>query len=195
MEGKINRGRHTDHPAGHRATSSGLSSAHLHHFLTGRMPFLQPNLQCQSTEGAPQVNTSNMITYRDTYSSRFVVGVRSRREANFQLTKLGHGDVLFIITAVADVHQSRGGLGTAPRVRHRPATATSCRRRTARTKADVQQTPRLHHGSHFRAVVTTWKCTSGGFWVRIQGHQLPVNVYNNITVINDNYKSPIAIPP
>jgi len=36
------------------ATPSGLSSAHLHHppiFFTGRMPFLTPNQQCQSTEG------------------------------------------------------------------------------------------------------------------------------------------------
>jgi len=35
------------------ATSSGLSSAHLCQppFFTGRMPFLPPNQQCQSTEG------------------------------------------------------------------------------------------------------------------------------------------------
>jgi len=35
------------------ADPSGLSSAHLHHhpFFTGRMPFLLPNQQCQSTEG------------------------------------------------------------------------------------------------------------------------------------------------
>jgi len=37
------------------ATPSGLSSAHLHHppaiFFTGRMPFLPPNQQRQSTEG------------------------------------------------------------------------------------------------------------------------------------------------
>ena len=35
-------------------TPSGLTSAHLHHppiFFTGRMPFLPPNQQCQSTEG------------------------------------------------------------------------------------------------------------------------------------------------
>ena len=35
-------------------TPSGLSSAHLHHspcFFTGRIPFLPPNQQCQSTEG------------------------------------------------------------------------------------------------------------------------------------------------
>jgi len=36
------------------ATSSGLTSPHLHHapiFFTGRMPFLPPNQQRQSTEG------------------------------------------------------------------------------------------------------------------------------------------------
>jgi len=36
------------------ATPSGLTSAHLHYppiFFTGRMPFLPPNQQCQSTEG------------------------------------------------------------------------------------------------------------------------------------------------
>ena len=36
------------------ATPSGLTSAHLHHlpiFFTGRMPFLPPNQQHQSTEG------------------------------------------------------------------------------------------------------------------------------------------------
>jgi len=36
------------------ATPSGLTSAHLHHpriFITGWMPFLPPNRQCQSTEG------------------------------------------------------------------------------------------------------------------------------------------------
>jgi len=35
------------------ATPSGLTSANLHHphFFTGRMPFLPPNQQCQSTEG------------------------------------------------------------------------------------------------------------------------------------------------
>jgi len=37
------------------ATPSGLTSAHLHHppiFFTGRMPFLLPNQQHQSTEGS-----------------------------------------------------------------------------------------------------------------------------------------------
>jgi len=35
------------------ATRSGLTSAQLHYppFFTGRMPFLLPNQQCQSTEG------------------------------------------------------------------------------------------------------------------------------------------------
>jgi len=36
------------------ATPSGLTSAHLHHpphIFTGRMPFLPPNQQRQSTEG------------------------------------------------------------------------------------------------------------------------------------------------
>jgi len=35
------------------ATPSELTSVDLHHppFFTGRMPFLSPNQQCQSTEG------------------------------------------------------------------------------------------------------------------------------------------------
>jgi len=51
VQGKINRGRQTDHPVG--ATPSRLTSAHLHHppFFTGQMPFLPPNQQYQSTEG------------------------------------------------------------------------------------------------------------------------------------------------
>jgi len=50
VQGKTNRGRHTDHLAGRH--SIGLTSAHLHHphFFTVRMPFLSPNQQCQSTE-------------------------------------------------------------------------------------------------------------------------------------------------
>jgi len=40
------------------ATPSGLTSAHLHQppFFTGRMPFLPPNQQCQSTEGNRKLN-------------------------------------------------------------------------------------------------------------------------------------------
>jgi len=52
VQGEINRGRHIDHRLG--ATPSGLTSPHLHHqhiFFTGRMPFLPPNQQRQSTEG------------------------------------------------------------------------------------------------------------------------------------------------
>jgi len=52
VQAKINRGRHTDHRA-LGATPSWLTSAHHHHppVFTGRMPFLPPNQQCQSTEG------------------------------------------------------------------------------------------------------------------------------------------------
>jgi len=45
------------------ATPSGLTSAHLHHppcFFTGRMPFLSPNQQRQSTEGNRIVNTKEL---------------------------------------------------------------------------------------------------------------------------------------
>jgi len=45
------------------ATPSGLTSAHLHHppmFFTGRMPFLPPNQQHQSTEGS--VNQCSLTT-------------------------------------------------------------------------------------------------------------------------------------
>jgi len=40
------------------ATPSGLTSAHLHHppiFFMGRMPFLPPNQQCQSSEGNQRI--------------------------------------------------------------------------------------------------------------------------------------------
>jgi len=50
VQEKINRGRYTDHPAG---CHSIWTNQYLHHppFFTGRMPFLLPNPQCQSTEG------------------------------------------------------------------------------------------------------------------------------------------------
>ena len=54
VQRKINRGRHTDHQAGcHSIPINQCQSAYLHHppFFTGRMPFLLPNQQCQSTEG------------------------------------------------------------------------------------------------------------------------------------------------
>jgi len=40
------------------ATPSGLTSAHLHHppiFFTGRMPFMLPNQQRESTEGTTSI--------------------------------------------------------------------------------------------------------------------------------------------
>jgi len=50
------------------ATPSGLTSAHLHHptiFFTGRMPFLPPNQQCQSTDG--NTTLENCICYFTAY--------------------------------------------------------------------------------------------------------------------------------
>jgi len=52
VQGKINRGRHTDHPAGCRSIQTNqCPPAPSPIFFTGRMPFLPPNQQCQSTEG------------------------------------------------------------------------------------------------------------------------------------------------
>ena len=53
VQGKINRGRHTDHPAGCHSirTNQRLPPPFPHIFFTGRMPFLPPNQQRQSTEG------------------------------------------------------------------------------------------------------------------------------------------------
>jgi len=50
VQGKIDRGRHTIRLG---ATPSGLISAHLYQtqIFTGKMPFLPPNQQRQSTEG------------------------------------------------------------------------------------------------------------------------------------------------
>jgi len=47
---KINRGRCTDHPAGHHSIRTPYQCPPPHSF-TGRMPFLPPNQQHQSTEG------------------------------------------------------------------------------------------------------------------------------------------------
>ena len=50
--GKISRGRHTDHPAGyHSIRTNQCPPPPSPSFFTGRMPFLPPNQQCQSTEG------------------------------------------------------------------------------------------------------------------------------------------------
>ena len=52
VQGKINRGRNTDHPAGrHSVWTNQCPPPPSPHFFTGRMPFLPPNQQCQSTEG------------------------------------------------------------------------------------------------------------------------------------------------
>jgi len=52
VQGKINRGRHTDHPAGrHSIRTNQCPPPPSPHFFTGRMSFLPPNQQCQSTEG------------------------------------------------------------------------------------------------------------------------------------------------
>jgi len=52
VQGKINRGRHTDHPTGrHSIRTNQCPPPPSRHFFTGRMPFLPPNQQCQNTEG------------------------------------------------------------------------------------------------------------------------------------------------
>jgi len=52
VQGKINRGRHTDHPAGrHSIRTNQCPPPPSPIFFMGRMPFLPPNQQCQSTEG------------------------------------------------------------------------------------------------------------------------------------------------
>jgi len=50
VQGKINRGRHTDHPAGRHSIQTNQPTSTIYQFFTGRMPFLPPNQQCQSTE-------------------------------------------------------------------------------------------------------------------------------------------------
>jgi len=60
-------------------TPTRLSSAHIHHppFFTGRMPFLPPNQQCQSTEGNNNKTsghsnlTQGHIVARDGWFNRF----------------------------------------------------------------------------------------------------------------------------
>ena len=51
-KGRFNRGRRTDHPAGHHSIRTNQCPSPLSSmFLTGRMPFLSPSQQCQTTEG------------------------------------------------------------------------------------------------------------------------------------------------
>jgi len=52
VQGKINGGRHTDHMAGrHSIQMNQCLPPPSAHIFTGRMPFLSPNQQHQSTEG------------------------------------------------------------------------------------------------------------------------------------------------
>ena len=51
VQGKINRGRHTDHPAGRHSIQTNQCPPPPSPIFTGRMPFLPPNQQCQSNEG------------------------------------------------------------------------------------------------------------------------------------------------
>ena len=51
VQGEINRGRHTDHPAGRHSIRTNQCPPPPSPIFTGRMPFLSPNQQCQNTEG------------------------------------------------------------------------------------------------------------------------------------------------
>jgi len=51
VQARINRGRHIDHPAGRHSIQTNQCPRPPSPIFTGRMPFLPPNQQCQSTEG------------------------------------------------------------------------------------------------------------------------------------------------
>ena len=54
VQGKINRGRHTDHPAGRYSIRTNMQCPPPPSpIFAGRMPFLPPNQQCQRIEGNP----------------------------------------------------------------------------------------------------------------------------------------------
>ena len=56
VQGEINRGRHTGQPAGHHSIQTNqCPPPPSPHSFTGRMPFLRPNQQCQSTEGNQRI--------------------------------------------------------------------------------------------------------------------------------------------
>jgi len=65
VQGEINRGRHTDHPAGCHCiqTNQWPPPPHTPTYFTVRMPFLPSNQQCQSTEGNTlvSVNTKRLL--------------------------------------------------------------------------------------------------------------------------------------
>jgi len=64
VQGEIDRGRHTDHPAGrHSIRTKQCPPPPSPTFFTGRMPFLPPNQQCQSTKATILINTQLLTTY------------------------------------------------------------------------------------------------------------------------------------
>ena len=106
-------------------TESGLTSANLHHpphFFTGRMPFLTPNQQCQSTKGNFFI-TRNMqnisVTQQSTVTAiklllvqvHFSVGV-SRHVSCLETVSrhgfscLGPGSVSTLVCLVLSIHVS-----------------------------------------------------------------------------------------
>jgi len=57
VEGEINKGRHTDHPAGrHSIPTNQCPPPPSPHIFMGWIPFLPPNKQCQSTEGSDKLD-------------------------------------------------------------------------------------------------------------------------------------------
>ena len=74
VQGEINRGRHTDHPAGrHSIRTNQCPHPPSPIFFSGRMPFLPPNQQCQSTEGTGQASQylTNCILTVSAAASRY----------------------------------------------------------------------------------------------------------------------------
>jgi len=62
VQGKINRGRHTDHLDGcHSIQTNQCPPPPSPIFFTGRMPFLPPNQQRQSTEGNSNLYSANIL--------------------------------------------------------------------------------------------------------------------------------------
>jgi len=51
VQGKFNRGRHTDHPAGRQSIRTNQCQSPSFPIFAGRMHFLPPNQQCKRTEG------------------------------------------------------------------------------------------------------------------------------------------------
>jgi len=65
VQGEINRGRHTDHPAGRHSirTNQCPPPPSPKYYFMGRIPFLPPNQQCQSTEDdVTVINCSKYMT-------------------------------------------------------------------------------------------------------------------------------------